>query len=333
MEDNFKASTTLASNLLQGLEQVIKGQTHTIKLIIAALLADGHVLIEDYPGSGKTTLAKTLGKLIGDKDGGADSENIVPFRRIQFTPDMLPGDVLGVNMFNPKEATFSFLTGPVFAHIVLADEINRAGPKVQSAFLECMAEKQVTIDNISHPLHNVFFVIGTQNPLDFAGTYPLPFVQLDRFMIKIPMSYVDEETEKEILKGHYSKLEKMTSIDSVCTVNDIIQARKDVTDVFIHDAVRETIIKIIRATRETKDVDFGVSTRAGIMLEAMTRAWALVEGRSYCTDTDLKQVIEYVLLHRMRFVGSSDSPSNILSKIVTPHIESLVKKSGGLFSE
>jgi len=184
---DLNSSTQIASRLVNGLEAVIKGRGDTIKLILTALFADGHALLEDYPGSGKTTLAKTLGRLISKdiKSGSVSpeySEAIIPFRRIQFTPDMLPGDVLGVNIFEPREGTFRFLHGPIFAHIVLADEINRTGPKVQAAFLECMAEKQVTIDNRTYPLHTLFFVLGTQNPLDFAGTYPLPLVQLDRFL-------------------------------------------------------------------------------------------------------------------------------------------------------
>jgi MoxR-like ATPase len=197
----LESTHTTIRNLITSLERVIRGRGDTIRLVIAALVADGHVLLEDYPGSGKTTLAKTLGGLIGPDENHDDrfktrsKDPIVGFRRIQFTPDMLPGDVLGVNVFDPKTGQFSFMHGPVFAHIVLADEINRTGPKVQAAFLECMAEKQVTMDNVTRPLDQLFFVMGTQNPLDMAGTYPLPQVQLDRFLLKVPMSYVDSATE------------------------------------------------------------------------------------------------------------------------------------------
>ncbi|MCB0324685.1 MAG: AAA family ATPase, partial [Bdellovibrionales bacterium] len=186
--------------LHQALTRVIRGRDDTLKLVLAGLVADGHVLIEDYPGSGKTTLAKTLGRSIDCSDADGIERHILPFRRIQFTPDLLPTDVLGVNVFEPKSATFRFQHGPIFAHIVLADEINRTGPKVQAAFLECMAERQVTIDNVTYPLDELFFVMGTQNPLDLAGTYPLPLVQLDRFLLKVPMRYVGADTELEILR-------------------------------------------------------------------------------------------------------------------------------------
>mgnify|MGYP001477535338 CR=1 FL=1 len=318
----------LAKKLSIGLSKVIRGRDDTIKFIITALFADGHILLEDYPGSGKTTLTKTLGRLISkDPSLGspASQEHIIPFRRIQFTPDLLPGDVLGVNVFEPKSGSFRFIHGPVFAHVVLADELNRAGPKVQSAFLECMAEKQVTIDNYTHKLDELFFVIGTQNPLDIAGTYPLPIVQLDRFLFKIPMSYVDKKTEMEILSD-YEQISSGTSESSpICSRAEILLARSVVNTVQIAPAIIEAIVDICQATRKAPNLQFGASTRAALMTQSAVRAWALVNGRSYATEDDLVAVLPYVLGHRLKFHGSVTSPREALMDIARPALEKLAK--------
>jgi len=307
------------------LTTVIKGRLDTIQLVICALLADGHVLLEDYPGSGKTTLTKTLGRLIAPSPV-ASKQQIVQFRRIQFTPDLLPGDVLGVTIYDPKSAQFQFIHGPVFAHVVLADEINRTGPKVQAAFLECMAEKQVTIDNHTYPLDEFFFVVGTQNPLDIAGTYPLPIVQLDRFLLKIPMSYVDAATEYEILKSHTTIREQGEQIQPVCTRDDIIAARRVVDQVHISDHLRQAIVDIVHATRQSSYIQFGASTRAALMLQSALKSWALLQGRDHANEDDLKAVIGPVLLHRLKFHGGSADGARILKELAAPHIEALVKK-------
>ena len=192
-------ATAVASRLRQRLRAVICGRDETIDLVLVALLADGHVLLEDYPGSGKTTLAKTLGGSIAE----AGAEDGLPvFRRIQFTPDLLPSDVTGVVVFDPERNLFEFRRGPVFAHVVLADEINRTSPKVQAALLEAMGEKQVTVDDRTHPLDELFFVIATQNPLDLAGTYPLPIAQLDRFLFKVRMGHISRDAELEVIAGY-----------------------------------------------------------------------------------------------------------------------------------
>jgi MoxR-like ATPase len=330
--EEFTTASTTVLRLCSALEKVIRGRTDTIRLVIAALVADGHVLLEDYPGSGKTTLSKTLGRLIAaDAPGRTEfpstaSDPVVPFRRIQFTPDMLPGDVLGVNVFDPKSGQFHFMHGPVFAHIVLADEINRTGPKVQAAFLECMAEKQVTMDNVTRPLDQLFFVLGTQNPLDIAGTYPLPQVQLDRFLLKVPMSYVDSATECDILENHSSIRESSVSIDPVCSRSDILAARRACDAVHIAPSLRQAIIDIVQSTRGNPMIQFGASTRAALMLQSAIKAWAITNGRSHATDDDLRYMAPFVLLHRLRFHAGAGDPVKALEALMQPSIEKLVRR-------
>jgi len=329
--DAFNAASQTVQKLCIGLQQVIRGRDDTIRLVISALIADGHVLLEDYPGSGKTTLSKTLGRLIAEDSPGHNrypsmsSDPIVPFRRIQFTPDMLPGDVLGVNVFDAKLGQFHFMHGPVFAHVVLADEINRTGPKVQSAFLECMAEKQVTMDNVTRPLDQLFFVLGTQNPLDIAGTYPLPQVQLDRFLLKIPMSYVDSPTEIQILEQHSAIRDASMRIDAVCRRSDVLSAREVCDQIHIAPPLREAIVNIVQATRGNSSVQFGASTRAAIMVQTAVRAWALMNGRDYATEDDLRYMAPYVLLHRLRFHAGAGEALSALRTLMEPHIERLVR--------
>lgn len=327
MTANFQQSISTISKLTQALEKVIKGRNDTIKLVLTGLIADGHVLLEDYPGSGKTTLAKTLGRLIAE-DAGKTSNAVIPFRRIQFTPDMLPGDVLGVNIFEPKSGSFHFVHGPVFAHVLLADEINRTGPKVQAAFLECMAEKQVTIDNQTHKLDELFFVIGTQNPLDIAGTYPLPLVQLDRFLLKIPMSYVDQKTELEILENHSEIKRNVDNIQPVCTRSEVLAARLDCNNVHVSQNLRKAIVNIVQSTRNNQLIQFGASTRAAIMIQTALQGWALLNGRDHATEDDLKFIAPFVLLHRLKIHAGAGTPLQALDNLISPHIEHLV--SSGL---
>ncbi len=328
----MSAAHATATKLITALEGVIRGRSDTIKLVVTALIADGHVLLEDYPGSGKTTLSKTLGRLIAPDEAASSRfpstavDPIVPFRRIQFTPDMLPGDVLGVNIFDPKSGSFSFMHGPVFAHIVLADEINRTGPKVQAAFLECMAEKQVTMDNATRPLDQLFFVLGTQNPLDIAGTYPLPQVQLDRFLLKVPMSYVDADTECSILENHAAIRQGSTSVQAVCKRSDILAARGVCEQVHISPALREAMVEIVQATRGNPLIQFGASTRAALMLQTATRSWALINGRDHAHEDDLRAIAPFVLLHRLRFHAGAGDAHKALELIMQPAMEKLVRR-------
>ena len=320
----FDTAIQTISTLLNSLRNVIRGRDDTIRLLLTGLIADGHVLIEDYPGSGKTTLAKTLGRSIDCSKTDAIGEHILAFRRIQFTPDLLPSDVLGVNVFEPKSATFRFQHGPVFAHVVLADEINRTGPKVQAAFLECMAERQVTIDNITHPLDDLFFVIGTQNPLDLAGTYPLPLVQLDRFLLKIPMRYVDADTELNILKEAEQIQINARDVRPCVTREQVLQARQAADSVHMDDKIIETIVAIIQETRKNPLLQYGTSTRAGIMLKRAIKAWALIQGRNYVVEDDLKFLAPFVLMHRIRFHPGAGNPEEAFSEILRPHLEKLI---------
>lgn len=319
MSNTFETSNKLYNSL----KKVIRGKDETLKLILTSLFADGHILIEDYPGSGKTTLAKTLGRLISSS---LNDENIKPYRRIQFTPDLLPGDVLGVNIFETETSSFKFLPGPVFAHIVLADEINRTGPKVQAAFLECMAEKQVTLDNKTYQLDDLFFVIGTQNPLDLAGTYPLPLVQLDRFLLKIPMGYVDSSTELEILNDHNSIAKDASSLEAVCSRDEILEAREFTNNINVHPHIQEAIIEIVQKTRSSEDCPIGLSTRAAIMMKKALQAFAFVSQRDYITEDDLKFLAPYVFSHRMDPDSDFNESSSALNSIINDTIDNLVKK-------
>ncbi len=321
----LSSSYETVEKLEQGLAKVIRGRSDTIQLVLTALFSGGHVLLEDYPGSGKTVLTKTLGRLISKDGTESESGHILPFRRIQFTPDMLPGDVLGVNVFDAKAGAFHFVHGPVFAHIVLADELNRTGPKVQAAFLECMAERQVTIDNVTHPLDPLFFVVGTQNPLDLAGTYPLPIVQLDRFLLKIPMSYVDAETEMEILEQHSEISHAAATLEAVTNRSAVLEVQKSSSAVHLNTKIREAIVNIVQATRNNPMLQFGASTRAAIMLQQALRSYALVQKRDFVTEDDLKFILPFVLQHRIRFQGGVTDPHAALMEIAAPHLESLVK--------
>ncbi|WKZ57493.1 MAG: MoxR family ATPase [Bdellovibrionota bacterium] len=324
---NFETATRTAQRLFDGVRTVIRGRDDTVRLVLCALFADGHALLEDYPGSGKTTLTKTLGRLISCEDAPQDRSYIAPFRRIQFTPDMLPGDVLGVNIFEPTRGSFHFVHGPVFAHIVLADELNRTGPKVQAAFLECMAEKQVTIENVTIPLDDLFFVLGTQNPLDIAGTYPLPLVQLDRFMLRIPMTYVDAETEQEILASHDQIMSAAHSSAPVCTRHDVLEARRAVKEITVSNEVRAAMVAITQATRRSPALQFGASTRAALMLQDAVRAWAMLNSRDYVTEDDVKYIAPFVLLHRLRFHPGAGDPVRALEDLMLPQLEHLVSNA------
>ncbi len=295
------ANLETAIGVLQRLRDVVRnqviGRDDVIELVIIALIADGHVLLEDFPGSGKTTLAKALGEAIGDD---RDFEHfIAPFRRIQFTPDLLPSDVTGVPVFDSASNAFHFRHGPIFAHVVLADEINRTSPKVQAAMLEAMGEKQVTVDNVTYPLDELFFVIATQNPLDLVGTYPLPVPQLDRFLFKISMEHIDRKSELEVLETWQSRRDA-TGGGPAVTRDELLNSRAAIDrEVAIADVVKSTLVDISRNLRDDERVLQGNSTRSLVLMLPALQAAAALRGRNFVSAEDIELLLPRVLGHRL----------------------------------
>ncbi len=315
--------------LCQRLRAVIVGRDDVIDLVIIALLADGHVLLEDYPGSGKTTLARSLGESIeGRKAAPEGQEPVAAFRRIQFTPDLLPSDVTGTSVFEVETGAFCFRKGPVFAHVVLADEINRTSPKVQAAMLEAMAEKQVTVDNRTWPLDELFFVIATQNPLDVAGTYPLPAPQLDRFLFKIRMRHIDRQSELGVLE-HYPtpSLQRGRGMAGV-TRDQVLAARQSVREgVRLHERIREALVDLARALRNDRRVLQGASTRSLVLMMPALQARALLRGRDYVSPEDLEALAAHVFRHRLECAPGVRDPDQVIAECLAPEIEKLARAS------
>ena len=313
----------VVQRLRDRLQTVVRGRDDVIELVITALLADGHVLLEDYPGSGKTTLAKALGDSIVDD---LPDDDIVTIRRIQFTPDLLPSDVTGTTIFDPNTNKFFFRPGPVFAHVVLADEINRTSPKVQSALLEAMGEKQVTVDNRTRKLDRLFFVIATQNPLDLQGTFPLPSAQLDRFLFKIRMQHISRDAELEILAslrqrkmGAGSELPRVTRME-------ILDAR-EVVETHIHVApeIRECLVEIAQRTREDPRILQGASTRALVLMIPALQARALTRVRDHVTAEDVEALSQYVFGHRLELAPGADAFDTVVRECCAGPLEHLAR--------
>lgn len=275
----------IAERIKENIKRVIVGKDETISLLITALVSGGHVLLLDMPGTGKTKLAKSLAKSLS-----------LEFGRIQFTPDLLPSDILGLNYFSQKEGEFIFRKGPVFTSVLLADEINRATPRTQSSLLECMEEHQVTIDGETRKLSDPFFVIATENPIETAGTYPLPEAQTDRFFMVLEMGYPTKSEEIDIL-SRFSISDPLDTLESVCSKEDLDTMKKEAEEVYIHPDVLMYIASISEATREKEDM--GISPRGTIALMRGARAWAMLEGYDYVTPSHVKKVAPYILSHRM----------------------------------
>lgn len=318
----------VVSRLQRRLESQILGRDDVIELVLVALLADGHVLLEDYPGSGKTTLAKTLGMSIFDERIEQDQADIVPFRRIQFTPDLLPSDITGVSVFDAASSNFHFRHGPVFAHVVLADEINRTSPKVQAAMLEAMAEKQVTVDNVTHGLDELFFVIATQNPLDLAGTYPLPAPQLDRFLFKIRMEHIARDAELEVLETYRTRRDTEAPGLPRVSRDAVLRARRAVEKgVFIDPRVKACLVDLSRNLRGDERVLQGNSTRSLVLMLPALAALAAVRGRDYVSADDVETLAPRVLGHRVELAPGVTALDDVLRDAMAAPLEALARAS------
>ncbi|MQG87896.1 MAG: MoxR family ATPase [SAR202 cluster bacterium] len=307
-------SKTLINALIENVSKVIVGKTETVELALVALISNGHVLIEDVPGVGKTMLVRSLATSTGCN-----------YRRMQFTPDLLPSDVTGASVFNQKIGNFEFRPGPVMAQIVLADEINRATPKTQSALLEAMGEQQVTVEGTTRELPNPFMVLATQNPVEYEGTFPLPEAQLDRFFMRISLGYPDVDQEVSIMDRR-EHTDPIDELEPVCKPEDIIRLQNEADDVFIDVLVKKYIVDIANATRNHPEAALGVSPRASINLMKGGKAYALLHERDYVVPDDIKAITSSVLAHRvlltpsarMREVTQETVIADVLNQIPVP---------------
>jgi len=290
--------------LKENLQRVIYGKSGCVDVMIVALLAGGSVLIEDVPGVGKTTLAKALARSIDAK-----------YRRIQFTPDLLPADILGSSIYNPVSGDFRFDPGPIFCNILLADEINRASPRTQSALLEAMNENQATIEGKRRPLTRPFMVIATENPIEFHGTYPLPEAQLDRFLVRLEIGYPSAEVEVDILKSHATR-EPLETIEPVLHLDQVRDIQQAVSAVHVDDGILEYIVEIVHATRQDNRLQLGVSTRGSLMLSRAARARAYAQHRDFVLPDDVAWVIPHVLPHRLLLTPKTHHSGTTAQQIV-----------------
>ncbi len=297
--------------LFANIERVIQGQSDSIRKLLAAFFSDGHVLLEDVPGTGKTTLAKALARSID-----------VEFQRIQFTPDLLPTDILGVSIFNQRVQEFEFHPGPVFSNILLADEINRASPRTQSALLEAMGERQVSIERQLFPLDDLFFVIATQNPVEYHGTYPLPEAQMDRFAMRFNLGYVSQDEEVDILQRQNEK-HPLETIEAVVNKDDIATVKQALRHVQISNEIKHYLVSIVRATRETEGILNGASPRASLALIKTAQALALFDGSDFVSPDHIQELVIPVIAHRLIMDSSSRFSGNSNEKIVQRILESV----------
>ncbi len=297
-----------ADSIIATVSRVVIGKEEVVRLALTALLAEGHVLFEDVPGIGKTTLAKALARSLG-----------CTFSRIQFTPDLLPSDVTGITWFNPQTQAFEFRPGPIMGQIILADEINRATPRTQSALLEAMQEGQITVDRETYPLPRPFLVLATQNPIELEGTFPLPEAQIDRFLIKTSLGYPTEEDENAILL-RYARQDPLIDLEPVTTPEDILAMQAAVREVRVEDPVRAYLVRAVRATREHPAVDLGASPRGALGLYRASQAWAGLHGRDFVMPDDIKALTPYVLTHRIHISPQTRlrgrTPDEVIAEVI-----------------
>jgi MoxR-like ATPase len=284
------AATSVARRVGANIRRAVQVRDSVLQHVVVALLAEGHVLVEDYPGVGKTALARALSRTIDCQ-----------FARVQCTADLLPADIVGTNVYNQREARFEFRPGPIFANVVLVDEINRASPKTQSGLLECMQERHVTVDVFSHELARPFMVFATQNPVEYEGTYPLPEAQVDRFMVRLSMGYPDAADEAGMLAGHEAG-DRVLLLEPVVDVAEVLAAQDAARRVHASRALREYIVALLRHTREDQRVELGASPRAGLMLLRAAKAHALLNGRDHALPDDVQHLAQAVLAHRIMLV-------------------------------
>jgi len=285
--------------LTQNLARTIVGKNEAIRLVLVALLSGGHALLEDVPGVGKTLLAKSLARSLDGK-----------FQRLQCTPDLLPTDITGTNIWNPKSGEFTFLPGPVFANVLLADEINRATPRTQSALLEVMEEHQVTVDGVSRLVPQPFFVIATQNPIEYQGTFPLPEAQMDRFMLSLSLGYPSAQEELEMLQNLQQGI-NVTELQPCITLAELQELRQICSQVRVETSLQQYILELVRATRHDEEITLGVSPRGTVALQKATQALAFISGRDYAIPDDIKFLVPYVLCHRLIPRGGRNARSVI----------------------